>query len=127
MTTVAVFSTPAEAHLAVARLRASGVDALIRDEFTVTCDWFMSNAIGGVKIQVRDDEVADALAVLNEARVDEGVIRCPHCDSADIRVRVLSAGGAILALIKLPLPLKRATVDCRRCGKVHKVRIDGRR
>ncbi len=60
MKVVATFSTPTEAHVVLSRLESSGIDAAIRDEFTVIFDWFYSNAIGGVKIEVVEDDVAAA-------------------------------------------------------------------
>ncbi len=127
MKTVARYSMLSEAHIALTRLHSAGVDAVIRDEFTITCDWFMSNAIGGVKIEVVEEDVAAAAEILRMPAPDEGVLKCPHCGGNDLAVRTLSVLGAALIILKVPIPLAYATVDCRRCGRAHYVRLDGAR
>src|SRR5262249_49628477 len=52
LVTVATFWFPGEAHIVRCRLEAAGISVYIADEFTVTMDWFLSNAIGGIKLQV---------------------------------------------------------------------------
>lgn len=127
MKTIAAFSTPAEAHVVLTRLQSAGIRAAIRDEFTVTFDWFMSNAIGGVKIEVPEDDFEAALQILALPPSDEGVLRCPYCGSSDTAVRVLSAFGVICMLLKLPIPMTRVVVDCRSCKKTHDAAIDGKK
>jgi hypothetical protein len=125
MKVVASFSTPAEAHVALTRLNSAGIDAAIRDEFTVTFDWLMSNAIGGVKIEVPDGDASAAREILALRPPEEGVLRCPHCGSVDTRVRVLSVFGAVCIMLKLPIPMTRAIVDCRSCRRTHDVARNG--
>ena len=68
MRTIATFSKPQEAHLLIARLEGSGIAAFARDEHMVTLDWLASNAIGGVKVDVADEDWEQALDVLNEGK-----------------------------------------------------------
>jgi Putative prokaryotic signal transducing protein len=126
MRTVATFSTPAEAHVALASLTSAGIHAALRDEFTVTFNWLLSNAIGGVKIEVEDEEEADAREILAMPLRGEGSLRCPYCGSSDARVRVLSVFGAVCMGLNLPIPMTRAMVDCRTCQKTYDVPIDGK-
>lgn len=125
MKTVASYSTPAEAQVAWSRLTSAGVEAMIRDELTVGSMWVYSNAIGGVKIEVIEEDYDTARELLGLAPSDEGAIRCPHCGAADCHVRVLDVWGAICVVLKLPIPLQTAVVDCRKCGKSHSVPING--
>jgi len=125
MKTIATFSTPAEAHLALARLASAGIEAAVRDEFTVELNWLYSNAVGGVKIEVFGEDVADARAILALRPTEEGLLRCPFCGSSDTTVRVLNAFGALCIFLKLPIPMTRAVVDCRACRKTHDAAIDG--
>lgn len=110
----------------MSRLTSAGIAAAIRDEHTITLDWLMSNAIGGVKIEVPDEEVTAAREILELPPPDEGVLRCPHCGSREAQVRVLSAFGAVCMVLKLPIPLVRATVDCRHCKKTYDVPLNGK-
>lgn len=64
MKILATFSKPIEAHLLVARLAGNGIPAFLRDEHMVTLDWLASNAIGGVKVEVGDDDYERAREVI---------------------------------------------------------------
>ncbi|ALP54337.1 hypothetical protein Tel_14940 [Candidatus Tenderia electrophaga] len=50
--TVASFDTSPEAHIAMGRLLAEGLDAHLADEHLVQTDWLYSIAVGGIKLQV---------------------------------------------------------------------------
>jgi hypothetical protein len=64
MKTLAAFNQPMDAHLLIARLEGNGIKAYARDENMVTLDWLASNAIGGVKVDVADEDYAKALEIL---------------------------------------------------------------
>ena len=114
-----------EAHLAAARLESAGVKTLVRDENMVTNDWLASNALGGVRIDVADEDWGEARAVLDLPPEEAGLLVCPHCGSRDVHVRVLSVLGALCVFFKLLIPLKRATVGCRNCKRTHSVPVNG--
>lgn len=126
MKIVARFSTPAEAHLLVARLSSAGIAASIRDEYTVTFNWLLSNAIGGVKVEVPEDDFDAAREIAAMPPTDEALLKCPFCGSSDTSVRVVSVFGAVCMVLKLPIPMTRAVVDCRNCKKTHDVSLDGK-
>ncbi|MBI5382265.1 MAG: DUF2007 domain-containing protein [Opitutae bacterium] len=126
MKTVAVYSTPAEAHVLVARLMSADIPATIRDEYTVTFNWLLSNAIGGVKVEVPDENYATAREIVALPPSEEGLLRCPFCGSDATHVRVVSVFGAVCMLLKIPIPMTRAIVDCHRCKKTHNVPLRGR-
>jgi len=52
------------AHILRARLEAEGLLASIADEHLVSMDWFYSNAIGGVRVQVPACELPRAQEIL---------------------------------------------------------------
>ena len=58
MTTIATFNKPEDAHLLRMRIEAGGIPAFIQDENLVQVDWLLANAIGGVRVQVADEDVA---------------------------------------------------------------------
>lgn len=64
MKTLAAFSQPIDAHLLIARLEGMGIAAYARDENMVTLDWLASNAIGGVKVDVADEDYEKAREIL---------------------------------------------------------------
>ena len=64
MKTLASFNLPMDAYLLRARLEGSGIAAYVRDENLITLDWLYSNAVGGVKVDVMDEDYEQALQLL---------------------------------------------------------------
>ena len=64
MLTVARLETPEEAHLLRNYLEAEGITAFLFDEFTIQVAWYLSNAIGGVRIVVQEGDCGDALSAI---------------------------------------------------------------
>jgi hypothetical protein len=55
------------AHIALGRLTEEFINCHLQDEYTVTIDPFLSNAIGGIKLMVAETQVQRALEILNSA------------------------------------------------------------
>ena len=70
LVTIATFDQAAQARLAKNALDAAGVQATVTDESLVAMDWLLSNAVGGIKVQVWDEDAERAVAVLNETLGD---------------------------------------------------------
>ncbi len=64
MITIATFDTMPDAHIALGRLRAEGIDARLADEHLVQTDWLYAIAVGGIKLQVSENDAEHARAVL---------------------------------------------------------------
>jgi hypothetical protein len=64
MRTVATYGTLEEALLARARLEDSGIKAFLPDEFTASSGFGVFNAIGGIRLQVEDEDLPLASQVL---------------------------------------------------------------
>ena len=47
------------------RLEQEGIKAYLQDEYTVTIDPILSNAIGGIKLMVYDHQAERALELIN--------------------------------------------------------------
>lgn len=65
--TVISFTYPQEAYLAKAKLESEGIEVTIKDDLTAQVNNFYSNAIGGVKVQVKETDVEQAMQALLEA------------------------------------------------------------
>jgi len=128
--TVAAFSTPWEALLGKARLESAGIEASVADEHTVRIVWAVSQAVGGVKLQVRRKDLEAAAAELAREEslpeiylVEEGeevtVRRCPGCRSAELRYRRWSLKAFVAAwlLLGFPVPVLHRRWSCRGCGR----------
>jgi hypothetical protein len=55
-----------EAELAKGFLESAGIEAFLFDDNMVRLDWFNANALGGVKLRVDADKVAEANRILEE-------------------------------------------------------------
>lgn len=64
LVTVAAFNSPVEADLARSRLTEAGIPASLADETTAGNFWVLVNAVGGVKLQVWEDDLARARETL---------------------------------------------------------------
>lgn len=64
--TIKTFSYPHELAVIRAVLEANGIECFVQDELTIQVDPFYSNAIGGVKLKVRQNDFERASEILNE-------------------------------------------------------------
>jgi hypothetical protein len=64
LVTIATFDQAAQARLAQNALQEAGIQAAVSDEAIVAMDWLLSNAVGGIKVQVREEDAERAVAVL---------------------------------------------------------------
>jgi hypothetical protein len=53
LVTIQSFDNFFSANIQLTRLRAVGIECYLKDEYTVTIDPLLSNAIGGIKLVVR--------------------------------------------------------------------------
>jgi hypothetical protein len=64
--TVAVFHSQAEFLLARTRLESADIECFAYDENMLRIGGWHSHILGGIKLQVRESEAQDALAVLHQ-------------------------------------------------------------
>jgi Putative prokaryotic signal transducing protein len=53
------------AHIALGRLKEEYINCYLQDEYSVTIDPFLSNAIGGIKLMVAETQAERAMEILN--------------------------------------------------------------
>ena len=85
--TIRTFQNYFTAHILLTRLRSAGIECFLKDEFTVTVDPILSNAVGGIKLVVRKEDEPEANKLLNE--FDESYRQsavCPKCGSKTIEL-----------------------------------------
>jgi len=56
-----------DALLAKSILDSAGIECFLADQNIIRLDWFLSNALGGVKLLVREEDAAEAAAVLEKS------------------------------------------------------------
>ncbi len=104
LVTIKTFFYDHETILYEPTFRAEGIDYFLKDQKTVAIDPLVSNAIGGIKLQVRveDEERARAVVaeieannsgtqlgdviVVNGQKYEKTLDECPSCESEDIYI-----------------------------------------
>ncbi len=88
------------ANIILTKMQQSGVDCYLKDEYTVTIDPILSNAIGGIKLAVHIDDVPDATRLLQQ--FDEEYLRsveCPKCSGNNISHECRPGAGNFITAI----------------------------
>jgi hypothetical protein len=125
LVTVRKFRDLPEALLAKGSLESAGIECFLADENLVRLDWFISNFIGGIKLNVRPTDEANARKLLDEPILEglyvQGVglyeqPRCPKCQSLDVNFQELDRPIAYMsAFLRVPLPVQRPAWHCHAC------------
>jgi hypothetical protein len=107
LVTVAVFLSPHEAGMAKGELEAYGIPAFAADEFAIGANLLLSNALGGIKVQVPANYVDEARKILYVESSLEATdeVNAEHSDNPQkltaksFVLLYLIVGGAITALL----------------------------
>ena len=127
LVTIKQFRDLPEALLAKGFIESAGIECFLADENIVRMDWFISNFVGGIKLQVSPDNVQAALEVLSQPIPEEFSFdgedkykqpRCPKCYSLDISFEELNKEVAYTsAWLGVPIPLQQKSWKCMTCGR----------
>jgi ribosomal protein S27AE len=85
MITLRSFDNYFLANITLTKLQDAGVECYLKDENTVTIDPILSNAIGGIKLVVKETDASDAKQLLQQ--FDEEYlksVKCPKCSATEI-------------------------------------------
>lgn len=126
LVTLRTFDRDTEAHLIKGQMEAAGIPCFLTDEFTHAANPFYNQAIGGIKLQVAEPDLEEAIHVLHEidptyvAWEKSKVDTCPNCSTKDIEADLPENNNAFSAVwftIKyLFQPSKRGTFVCNNCN-----------
>ncbi len=126
--TVERFRDLSAAIVARSALEAAEIPCYLRDENTVRMDWQISNFIGGMRLDVAQEDLEAARATLDGVALSEDPAsdtgaalaneRCPHCGRTAIHREAKRRGMSLAALLflALPLPQGRQVWRCEHCG-----------
>lgn len=118
--TIFAFTYPHEAHIAKAKLESEGIEVMLKDELTVQVNNFYSGAIGGVKLQVQENNVIPAQEILKEtgviqeqvfkrgkliAWIDKTTSYFPFVGKSLLELRLLVFVFILLLMIIIPLSI----------------------
>lgn len=72
LVTIATYHNDAEFLLARGRLESAGIECFAQDENMLRIAAWHSHVFGGIKLQVRDSDAQDALAILQHTAPIDG-------------------------------------------------------
>lgn len=114
-----------EALLAKGSLESAGIVCELIDDNLVRLDWFWSNGVGGVKLQVSPEDAESANEILNQPIPESFDVegegnyvqpRCPKCGSVDISFEELDKPVAyVTAYVGVPIPWRHPLWRCHAC------------
>ena len=128
LVTVRTFTSPWDAYIVKGRLESEGITVFIANEHHIWVNWPLSNALGGVKLQVPNNQVEQAEQVIDlhmdgvytetlEENNDEQNV-CPNCGSNEFTSR-LPLAKLLLVLLTLGIaiifPIRANKHKCLNC------------
>ncbi|MFS4454629.1 DUF2007 domain-containing protein [Maribacter sp. 2304DJ31-5] len=118
---LATFEYAADVQIIKGKLESEGIPVFLRDENTLNSDPLISNAIGGVKLQVYGKDRECALKIYNEIRAyaldnDGNPIVCPNCKASRSEVYY----GRKSVFHKLFPFFEKRKYKCLNCGIITK-------
>ncbi len=113
LTTIAVFQYSSEALIIKGKLESENIRVFLADEYTVDTDPLVSNAIGGVKLQVNTAQVEKAKSIIKsiDASLLKEEVVCVKCKSTNFKMRLVFK-NFILKLIPLNGQFEYRCLDC---------------
>jgi len=128
LVTVRRYRDLAEAYVGRSLLESAGIPAWIADENLVRMDWFYSNLVGGMRLQVDERDEKAAREILEE-KAPETIMygeeevyvqpTCPKCGSAEITLGSGTERGrsfVALYVLSIPVPPREEAWHCEACG-----------
>ena len=81
------FNNYVEAHIAMGNLQQQDINCWLKDEYSVTIDPILANAVGGIKLMVAKVQVPRAIELLKKVAESKPLhYACPQCGSRDIQL-----------------------------------------
>lgn len=132
--TLQQFSQPTKAYIIKGKLEFEGIECFIADEHLVTLNWLYSNALGGIKLQIRKTDIEKAKEVLaRDQKIDSDPKKkkanleetCSRCGSEDVYFEKYNRKKYFWSwlLLGIPIPFLKRKWKCYSCGhewkKIH--------
>jgi DNA-directed RNA polymerase subunit RPC12/RpoP len=123
------FTNYIDAHIILGRMQEENIDCWLKNENTVTVMPIWTNAIGGIQLMVRREQLQEASEVLKNIELERKQnIHCPKCNSHDVEyintirkpVNWLSAAATFFLGDYAMMPEQR--YHCFSCGEEWQIR-----
>ncbi len=124
--TVGIYTMPYEADIVWSLLEAYEIQVFPADYTTIYIDWLYSNALGGIKLRVGEQDATLAREIIESALADGEELQkthsegaCPHCGSSKTASVILGRRWAVLTWLILGVPLvwPWTRLRCSSCGR----------
>jgi hypothetical protein len=125
MVTIRKFRDLPEALFARGSLQSAGIECALLDDNMVRLDWFISNLLGGVKLQVRQEDAVIADEILHQPIPENFDVpgigeyeqpHCPKCQSLDVNFQEVTPAAYVSAYLRVPIPFHRRAWRCHSCN-----------
>lgn len=122
--TISTYENAIEAEIAKGRLESEGIPAFVLDSHTVNINWALSNAMGGVRLSVRQSDFQKASEILgityqNLPNANWG--SCPKCGSKELEPQTYTPKLSLLGLLWfIPSIFRKTQFLCKSCGALVK-------
>ena len=115
--TLTTVSWITEAEQLCLALQAEEIDTHIPDENTAGVLPLHAGALGGIRIQVPEDDL-EAARVIYQAWSGETPLSCPTCGSSNVNIKRVHWPMALLVVLLIGIPLLwlRKQYTCADCG-----------
>jgi hypothetical protein len=117
------FDNSIDAHLFRISLESEGIDCFLFDEEIVSVNPLYSNAVGGIKAKVREEDIERTRNFLKSIE-NEVIPKCPNCGSSDVFIdyspkKALTHWiASIFSLLTVTYPITGKMVNtCRSCDE----------
>jgi hypothetical protein len=107
------------AHIVLTWLESRGITCYLKDEYTVTIDPLLTNAIGGIKLVTHSGNQYEARALLREYDEDyRKSVKCPKCGANEFQlVAKQDAPNVLIAFLSwLFASYAVSTTNVYKCG-----------
>ena len=123
--TIATYDDYITANFNKQKLEEARVFCYLADENTVTTQWILNNALGGIRLRVPGDQQDKALMILSAETEDTPVdfrleerpddVNCPNCGSNNTVTEKYSKSLAGWTWLLLGFPVTASIVKQHRC------------
>ena len=101
LVTIRTFNNYFSANILLTKLRDAGIQCYLKDEYTVTMDPLLTNAVGGIKLVINKEDSREVFELLQQfdAEYRRNAV-CPKCGSHNIElVPKQTASNMITAIL----------------------------
>lgn len=98
------YSHAMEAQMVAGALEAEGIQTHLENEHLVQQDWFVSNAVGGVRLHVGQDRADDARRIIGEFDATEAEpkpLTCPRCEGTHTEFKPITGISKVALVVAI--------------------------